>query len=205
MCLRHQSVNTFRSSAPPPKKNPGSAPATVRSVNHRLRLTTSSPPFSLRDSKASKTRARVKITPREKRRHASGREKNTIASRLFSRGVIFTRALTFRSLYYGGLLVVWVNHRDITFIGGNVENTHGKRTVRYKSQLICIYICHQFFFIRTSRMTLFSIRALNWNVFWNTWILPPSFLFSSSLLSPHLAFSFKTNTPFKTPATRLIR
>jgi len=37
---------------------------------------TSSPPFSLRDSRASKTRARVKITPREKRRHAAGREKN---------------------------------------------------------------------------------------------------------------------------------
>ena len=35
-------------------------------------------------------RKRVKITPREKRRHAAGREKN--ACRLFSRGVIFTRA-----------------------------------------------------------------------------------------------------------------
>ena len=33
--------------------------------------TTSSPPFFLRDS-----RARVKITPREKRRHAAGREKH---------------------------------------------------------------------------------------------------------------------------------
>ncbi|CAH3015191.1 unnamed protein product, partial [Porites evermanni] len=30
----------------------------------------------LRDSRASETRARVKITPREKRRHAAGREKN---------------------------------------------------------------------------------------------------------------------------------
>ena len=38
--------------------------------------TTSSPPFFLRDSRASETRARVKITPREKRRHAAGREKN---------------------------------------------------------------------------------------------------------------------------------
>ena len=36
----------------------------------------SSPPFFLRDRRASKTRARVKITPREKRRHAAGREKN---------------------------------------------------------------------------------------------------------------------------------
>ena len=33
------------------------------------RQTTSSPPFFLRDSRASETRARVKITPREKRRH----------------------------------------------------------------------------------------------------------------------------------------
>ena len=43
--------------------------------------TTSSPPFYpfvLRDSRASETLARVKITPREKRRHA--------ACRLFSRG-----------------------------------------------------------------------------------------------------------------------
>ena len=38
--------------------------------------TTSSPPFFLRDSKACETRARVKITPSEKRWHAVGREKN---------------------------------------------------------------------------------------------------------------------------------
>ena len=36
---------------------------------------TSSPPFFLRDSGASETRARVKINPREKSRHAAGREK----------------------------------------------------------------------------------------------------------------------------------
>ena len=36
----------------------------------------SSPPFFLRDSRLSETRARVKITSREKRRHAAGREKN---------------------------------------------------------------------------------------------------------------------------------
>ena len=34
----------------------------------------SSPPFFLRDNRASETRARVKIIPREKRRHAAGRE-----------------------------------------------------------------------------------------------------------------------------------
>ena len=38
--------------------------------------TTSSAPFFFRDSRASETRGCVKITPREKRRHAAGREKN---------------------------------------------------------------------------------------------------------------------------------
>ena len=70
----------------------------------------SSSPFSLRDSRASETQARVKITPRANRRHAAGREKNEhkfkslgfvcspsffslpAACRLFSHGVIFTRA-----------------------------------------------------------------------------------------------------------------
>ena len=46
----------------------------------------SSPPFFLRDSRASKTRTRVKITPREKRR--------------VSRVGWFSRALAFRRLYY---------------------------------------------------------------------------------------------------------
>ena len=36
---------------------------------HEIHQTTSSPPFFLRDSRASETRAPVKITPREKRRH----------------------------------------------------------------------------------------------------------------------------------------
>ena len=36
----------------------------------------SSPPFFLRDSRASETQTRVKITPREKRRRAAGRDKN---------------------------------------------------------------------------------------------------------------------------------
>ena len=70
-----------------------------REVRPRLRL---SLPFFLRDSRASETRARVKINPREKRRHA--------ACRLFSRGVIFTRArVSFALLSLrknGGLLVV---------------------------------------------------------------------------------------------------
>ena len=33
----------------------------------------SSPPFFLRDGRTIETRARVKITPREKRRHTAGR------------------------------------------------------------------------------------------------------------------------------------
>ena len=43
-----------------------------------LLQTTSSPPFVLRDSRASEARARVKITPREKRRHAAGREQEIL-------------------------------------------------------------------------------------------------------------------------------
>ena len=53
---------------------------------------TSSPPLFLRDSRASETRARVKNTPREKRRHA--------ACRLFSRWVIFTSVRVSLALYY---------------------------------------------------------------------------------------------------------
>ena len=49
-----------------------------KNVSHKNQ-TTSSPPFFLRDSRARKTRARVKITPREKRRHAAGREKNHLS------------------------------------------------------------------------------------------------------------------------------
>ena len=78
----------------------------------------SSPPFFLRDSRASETRARVKITPQEKRLHVAGREKNEgpsffslpTACHLFSHRVIFMRAhvsLTLLSLRKnGGLLVV---------------------------------------------------------------------------------------------------
>ena len=75
--------------------------------------TTSSPLFLLRHRRSHETRARVKITPREKRRYAAGREKIfslPAACRLFSRGVIFTRArvsLSRLSLRKnGGLLVV---------------------------------------------------------------------------------------------------
>ena len=69
------------------------------------------------NSRARETRARVKITPREKRRHAAGREKKSFfsllaACRLFSRGVIFTRARVSLALLSlrtnGGLLVVYV-------------------------------------------------------------------------------------------------
>ena len=64
------------------------------------------PHFLLRNSRASETRARMKITPRKNRRHAAGREKNDGPScfslpaecRLLSRGVIFTRASVFLAL-----------------------------------------------------------------------------------------------------------
>ena len=75
--------------------------------DNRLRVVPHSVPhrsicfWFLRDSRASETRAREKITSREKRRHA--------ACHLFSRGVIFTRArvsLTLLSLRKNGGLVV---------------------------------------------------------------------------------------------------
>ena len=54
----------------------------------------------------------LRVTPREKRRHTAGREeKCPAASRLFSRGVIFTRARISLALLFlrknGGLLVVY--------------------------------------------------------------------------------------------------
>ena len=63
-------------------------------------------PVFLRDSRASETRGRVKIIPREKRRHAAGRGKNSFSSlpaacHLFCFRVgWFSRALEFRSFYY---------------------------------------------------------------------------------------------------------
>ena len=53
--------------------------------------------------------------------------------------------LTVSEKFLTVLSLLWVSLR-YHFIGRNIENTHEKRTVRYKSQLICIYICHQFFF-----------------------------------------------------------
>ena len=50
--------------------------ATYEHMSLNATPTTSSLPFVLRDSRTSETQARVKITPREKRRHAAGREKN---------------------------------------------------------------------------------------------------------------------------------
>ena len=67
----------------------------------------SSPPFFLRDSRASETRASMKITPREKRRFFS----LPAACRLFLRGVIFTCSRVSLALLSlrknGGLLVVY--------------------------------------------------------------------------------------------------
>ena len=64
---------------------------------------TSSSPFLLGDSRASETRARVKITPT--------REKQDAVGGLFLRGVIFTRARVSLALLSlrtnGGLLVVY--------------------------------------------------------------------------------------------------
>lgn len=94
--------------------------------------------------------------------------------------------------------------------GGNVENKHEKRTGSYERQLICISICHQFFFIRTRRITLSSVRALKWNVFWKTCVFAPRFsLFFLTVLTAQAAFGFQSvskGTPLLncSYATRLI-
>ena len=62
----------------------------------RLRVV---PHFSSRDSRASETRARVKIIPREKRRHAAGTEKNRVSP-------FHARSRFARSTINVGLLVV---------------------------------------------------------------------------------------------------
>ena len=63
----------------------------------------------MRESRARETRARVKIAPREKRRHAVGREKSVAFSRVGS--MIFTCARVSLALLSlrknGGLLVVY--------------------------------------------------------------------------------------------------
>ena len=56
-------------SPPPPSRSFSSPNETTPKQATRLRVV--SPPFFLKDSRASETRARVKITPREKRRHAT--------------------------------------------------------------------------------------------------------------------------------------
>ena len=97
-------------------------------------------------------------------------------------------SLSFHSLF---LLVSLRYH----FIERNAKNTHENRRVKYKSELICIYICQEFFFIHTSRIiTLSSVRALKWNVFWNTCILAPSFSFSSWQCSVRIWLSISKRT-----------
>ena len=80
------------------------------------RQTTSSPPYFLRDSRASETRARVKNHPTLEK---ATRGKNLLpaACRLFSRGVIFTRACVSLALLslgkYGGLLARSLSRRSL--------------------------------------------------------------------------------------------
>ena len=77
--------------------------------------TTSSPELVTRDSRASETRARVKITPREKRLHAARRR---LAFLTF--WVIFTRARVSLALLSmrknGGLLVVCLPCYRVRFV-----------------------------------------------------------------------------------------
>ena len=197
MCLRHQSVNTFLSSAPPPKKNPGSAPATVRSVNHRLRVV---PHLSSGIVERAKRERAWKSPHARKATRGGEREKNVIVSPFLAWSDFRSRARVSLALLFlrtnGGLHRCLGQSYRYRFIARNVENTHEKRTVRYKSQLICIYICCQFFFIHTSKITLFSVRALKRNVFWNTCDFVPKFSLFFIIAQSAFGFHFQNEHPF---------
>ena len=81
--------------------------------------------------------------------------------RMFSLWIPIERvSLTVSEKFLTVLSLLWVSLR-YHFIGRNIQNTHEKRTVRYKSQLICIYICHQLFFIRSHKQNnAFFISSL---------------------------------------------
>ena len=89
--------------------------------------TTSSPPFVLRDSRASETRARVKITPRKKRPPTASR---------FSRvGVIFTRArvsLALLSPGRNGELLVVYDQGDLFWQRSSIEMSAFKSLKFYR-------------------------------------------------------------------------
>ena len=75
--LKRLSAEVFSSAQKQPKQN-ASSQNREENGSTTLRNTREKPLLAgyLRDSRASERRARVKITPREKRRHAAGREKN---------------------------------------------------------------------------------------------------------------------------------
>ena len=116
----------------------------------------SSPPFFLRDSRASETRACVKITPREKKLHVAGREKNEGPSffslptecHLFSHRVIFTHARILLALLSlrknGGLLVVQAgfhcNYKLMTTKGLEALNSNLDLTPYYLALENILYL-----------------------------------------------------------------
>ena len=86
---------------------------------------------------------------------------------------------------------------EITFHWKERKNTHEKRTVRYKSQLICIYIYHQLFFIRTSRIISF-LQFEPWNqTCFEVVFLSQFFPFLPDSAPCAFGFQFQNKHPFK--------
>ena len=86
---------------------------------------------------------------------------------------------------------------EITFHWKEHKNTHEKRLVRYKSQLICVYICHQLFFIRTSRIVSF-LQFEPWNqTCFEVVFLSQFFPFLPDSAPCAFGFQFQNKHPFK--------
>ena len=86
---------------------------------------------------------------------------------------------------------------EIAFHWKERKNTHEKRTVRYKSQLICIYICHQLFFISTSRIISF-LQFEPWNQTCSEVVfLSQYFPFLPDSAPCAFGFQFQNKHPFK--------
>ena len=86
---------------------------------------------------------------------------------------------------------------EIAFHWKERKNTHEKRTVRYKSQLICIHICHQLFFTPTCRIVSF-LQFEPWNQTCSEVVfLSQFFPFLPDSAPFAFGFQFQNKHPFK--------
>ena len=86
---------------------------------------------------------------------------------------------------------------EIAFHWKERKNTHEKRTVRYKSQLICIHICHQLFFTPTCRIVSF-LQFEPWNQTCSEVVFLSQFLpFLPDSAPFAFGFQFQNKHPFK--------